>query len=71
MERAGVTPDHTLMVGDSRVDYETAINASARCCLVAYGFSYHTLDGVPTGAAAVVPDANRLAEVLGRFVREK
>ena len=68
MERAGVTPDQTLMVGDSRIDCETAAGASARCCLVAYGFSNHTLDGVGTGEAWVVPDATRLAEVIGRFV---
>ena len=68
MERAGVTPDHTLMVGDSRVDYETASGAATRCCLVAYGFSHHTLEGVETGEAWVVPDATRLAEVIGRFV---
>ena len=71
MERAGVTPVHTLMVGDSRVDYETAAAASARCCLVAYGFSHHTLEGVDTGEAWVVPDATRLAEVIGRFLSEQ
>ena len=70
MERAGATPDHTLMVGDSRVDYETALGASTRCCLVAYGFSHHTLDGVPTGDVAVVADTTRLADVIGRFVTE-
>jgi hypothetical protein len=35
---------------------------------VTYGLSNHTLDGVETGEAWVVPDATRLAEVIGRFV---
>ena len=68
MERAGATPERTLMVGDSRIDYETAKSAATRCCLVVYGFSTHTLDGVPTGDAWVVPDASGLAEVIARFV---
>jgi phosphoglycolate phosphatase len=68
IERAGATPQHALMVGDSRIDYETAQRASARCCLVAYGFSNHTLEGVSTGDAWVVPDVTRLAEVIARFV---
>ena len=68
MERASATPERTLMVGDSRIDYETAKGAAARCCLVAYGFSGHTLDGVPTGDASVVSDAAGLAEVITQFV---
>jgi phosphoglycolate phosphatase-like HAD superfamily hydrolase len=68
MDRAGVTPDRALMVGDSRVDFETAKGASARCCLVSYGFGYHTLEGVPTGDASVAADAPGLAEVIARFV---
>ena len=71
MALAGATPERTLMVGDSKIDYETARNASARCCLAAYGFSNHTLDGVPTGDAWVVSDAAGLADVIGRFVREE
>ena len=68
MERAGATPARTLMVGDSIVDYETARNASARCCLVAYGFSNHTLESVPTGDTWVVSDASGLGEAIARFV---
>ena len=68
MERAGATPERTLMVGDSRIDYETARSAATRCCLVAYGFSTHTLDGVPTGDAWVATDASTLANIIARFV---
>jgi len=68
MERAGATPARTLMIGDSRIDYETARSAAARCCLVAYGFSNHTLDGVPTGDAWVATDSSTLADVITRFL---
>jgi len=68
MERAGATPERTLMIGDSRIDYETARSAAARCCLVAYGFSNHTLDGVPTGDAWVATDSSTLADIITRFL---
>lgn len=37
---AGVTPERTLMVGDSPIDLQTARNAGTRICLVRYGFGY-------------------------------
>jgi phosphoglycolate phosphatase len=40
MGRAGATPEHSLLVGDSVIDYETAARASTRCCLATYGFGY-------------------------------
>jgi phosphoglycolate phosphatase len=40
MRRAGTTPAHSLLVGDSSIDHETAIRASSRCCVAAYGFGY-------------------------------
>jgi phosphoglycolate phosphatase len=45
---AGVTPASTIMVGDSMVDVETARRASARACVVRYGFG-HLDDGFPPG----------------------
>jgi phosphoglycolate phosphatase len=68
MKRAGATPERTLMVGDSRIDYETAKSAATRCCLVGYGFSTHTLDGVPSSDAWFVSDTAGLSEVITRFV---
>ena len=68
IERAGATPHQALMVGDSRIDYETAKAASARCCLVAYGFSHHTLEGMSTSDALVVHDSSGLAAVIHTFV---
>ncbi|MEQ1573454.1 MAG: HAD-IA family hydrolase [Vicinamibacterales bacterium] len=40
MTRAGAGPADTLLVGDSTVDLDTARRASARCCLVTYGFGF-------------------------------
>ncbi|MEP6916565.1 MAG: HAD-IA family hydrolase [Acidobacteriota bacterium] len=39
-ETAGVTPERTLMVGDSPVDLATARRAGTRICLARYGFGY-------------------------------
>jgi phosphoglycolate phosphatase len=69
MERAGATPDRTLMVGDSRIDFETARSAATRCCLVTYGFSSDTLADIPIQEAWRVSDADGLAAVIGRFAR--
>jgi phosphoglycolate phosphatase len=41
---AGATPEHTLMVGDSPIDLQTARNAGTRICLVRYGFGYRFAD---------------------------
>jgi phosphoglycolate phosphatase len=40
MDVAGTSPETTLMVGDSVIDFETAQRASVRCCVAAYGFGY-------------------------------
>jgi len=69
MERAGATPERTLMVGDSRIDYETARSAATRCCLVTYGFSSDTLANIPVHDAWRASDAAGLAEVIARFAR--
>jgi phosphoglycolate phosphatase len=43
MNEASVAPERTLMVGDSGVDVQTAINAGIQCCGVTYGFQPETL----------------------------
>lgn len=43
MEIAGCAPEATLMVGDSRVDIETARNAGCPSCGVTYGLQPETL----------------------------
>ena len=37
-EAAGLTPESTLLVGDSAIDVETAVRAGTRMCLARYGF---------------------------------
>jgi phosphoglycolate phosphatase len=68
MGHAGATPERTLMVGDSRIDYETARSAATRCCLVTYGFSSDTLADISSDDAWLVSDVTGLAEVIARFV---
>ena len=43
MRRADATADHTLLVGDSAIDLETAERVGCSCCLAAFGFGYHNL----------------------------
>jgi phosphoglycolate phosphatase len=42
-EAGGVAPERTMMVGDSSVDVQTAINAGVKSCGVTYGFQPETL----------------------------
>jgi phosphoglycolate phosphatase-like HAD superfamily hydrolase len=43
MQSAEATADHTLMVGDSGIDLETAQRAGTRCCLVAFGYGHQSV----------------------------
>jgi phosphoglycolate phosphatase len=43
MREANSAPARTLMIGDSSVDVQTAINAGIRSCGVTYGFQPETL----------------------------
>src|SRR6202789_3884633 len=43
MRQTGVDKERTVMVGDSAVDVNTAINAGVRSCGVTYGFQPETL----------------------------
>jgi phosphoglycolate phosphatase len=47
IKEAGVTPEETLMIGDSDVDIRTARNAGAWSMGCTYGLSPHTLAAVP------------------------
>lgn len=58
MDEARVAPEHTLFVGDSQIDAETARRAGAVFCLAAYGFGQlrettHVLHGEFSAAAPV------------------
>jgi len=71
MERAAATPARTLMVGDSKIDYETATNASARSCIVSYGFNDDPLKGIDQARDVwVVRDPADLEAVIDRFVSD-
>lgn len=67
MERAGATPERTLMVGDSGIDYETAKSAAARCCLVAYGFTDFPRHAAGTIDAWIAVDVPALRDLIDRF----
>lgn len=43
MQEAGIGIDRTMMIGDSSVDIQTAINARVQSCGVTYGFQPETL----------------------------
>ena len=41
MARTRSVPEHTLMIGDSVVDFRTAVAAGTRACVCRYGFGHH------------------------------
>lgn len=68
MRRAGATPATTLLVGDSAIDYETALRAGARCCLASYGFGFETFPREKlTGVEWIVGVPAELPQVFARF----
>jgi phosphoglycolate phosphatase len=69
MERAGASPQTTLMIGDSAIDHETARRAEARCCLTAYGFGYMTCPPERlVGNEWIVTSPGELRAVIDSFV---
>ena len=62
MEQAGVTPENTMVIGDSSVDVLTGRNSGAWTCGVTYGFAPQTLQ---TPAPDLLVDSlGELAEAL-------
>ena len=47
IKECGVSPDRTMMVGDSSVDIQTARNARVKSCGVTYGFQPESLQDEP------------------------
>jgi phosphoglycolate phosphatase len=71
MAAAGVTSDQTMLVGDSKVDLETARRAGARSCLVAFGFGFESVSKEPfEGDEAVVKDVATLVAEIERFISQ-
>jgi phosphoglycolate phosphatase len=65
---AGADPGATWMIGDSTVDLDTAHAASARACIVRYGFGFAALDRSHLRGDEVFADrpADVAALLLGR-----
>ncbi len=59
--QAGAAPEATLMVGDSRIDLETARAAGTCLCLARYGFGFEQVDPALIGQSDWVVD--RPAEI--------
>jgi phosphoglycolate phosphatase len=69
MGRAGATSAATLMIGDSAIDHETALRASAPCCLTAYGYGYLMFPQERlTGAEWIVNSPGELRDVIDRWI---
>ena len=58
MEAHGAAPERTVLVGDTRIDFETARAAGTRVCLARYGFGFEQFPvEVLTGQEALVDRA--------------
>ena len=65
MHEAAARPSETILIGDSRVDLQTARNAGVRVCLARYGFGYPDVPaGDLTGEEALVDRPSEIAGVL-------
>lgn len=68
MQRAGAGSRHTLLVGDSAIDHETAQRASVRCCLAGYGFGFESFPRERLRADEwIAADPAELLEIIERF----
>jgi phosphoglycolate phosphatase len=68
MTVAGVSAGQTMLVGDSKVDLDTARRAGVRCCLVSFGFGFERVDKAPIEGEAVVTDVAALVAEIERFL---
>lgn len=67
IERAGVSPADTVMIGDSAVDLRTAQAAAVRCCLVRYGFGCAQMTAAERASATWIVDRPaQIVAVAGR-----
>ena len=71
MHRAGAAPATSMLVGDSKIDHETAVRAGVRCCIVSFGFGCETFpENRLRPDDRVAADAGALREVLAAFARD-
>jgi phosphoglycolate phosphatase len=69
MDATGVTAAQTMLVGDSKVDLETARRAGVRCCLVSFGYGFESVDKAPIEGETIVKDVSTLVREIEAFVR--
>jgi phosphoglycolate phosphatase len=67
MTTAGVSAVQTLMVGDSKVDLDTARRAGVRCCLVSFGYGFESVDKAPIEGETIVKDVATLVREIEAF----
>ena len=68
MRRSGAGASRTLMIGDSTFDHQTALRASSRCCMAAYGYGYATFVTEDlTGEEWIATEPRELVGVIERF----
>lgn len=68
MDAAGATEATTLMIGDSSIDHQTALNAGVHCCLVSFGFGFQSVPRESlTGRETVVDSPAALRKAIAAF----
>lgn len=72
MERYGTAPTRTVLVGDSRIDLDTARAAGSAICLARYGYGY---EGVPVdrlnGSESIADDPFELVPAIERLLARR
>ena len=68
MSAAGVGAAQAMLVGDSKVDLDTARRAGVRCCLVSFGYGFESVDKAPIEGETIVKDVATLVREIEIFV---
>jgi phosphoglycolate phosphatase len=65
----GVSAGSTVLVGDTRIDFETARNAGVHACLARYGFGFEQFDtSTLTGVEALVDSPAEIPAAVRRLL---
>ena len=65
----GADAASTVMVGDTRIDFETAGNAGTHLCMARYGFGYEQFDVTRlSGREALVDAPSEIPAAIGRLL---
>jgi phosphoglycolate phosphatase len=67
MTAAGAGAAQTMLVGDSKVDLDTARRAGVRCCLVSFGYGFESVDKTPIEGETIVKDVATLVREIESF----